>query len=293
MARDIVDKTPDPVSQFQDLISGFATRDAGGLPLGDVFGHALNRLSVCYGILESAKLAASFAQVVPAHDGIPPNFEFAIAGAVPQDKPGTREYPAAHLAPCTLKIGDPAASGAPANLFDVFADGVTRAFVFNLFGKTERVHKLANYSDGICERNKSQNDWVHVLAACSTEVVRNRHATPREVFFDALIPRFQVVAGQQLVNMESTLGQVPPPAESLIVDQTGQPYGRAERPTDVRIHSPSPAAWRANREAVVQILAAYSGTHSPRQEDVSRLAHQFKALRSNEEREARGRNRAR
>ena len=92
----------DEVRQFDDLVSGYDTRDDAGLPLGDVYGHALNRLKISYGILEAAKLAGDIWGYGNG-DGVPPSFEAYPVGAHPQDRTGwSRQYPAAHVSPCRL-----------------------------------------------------------------------------------------------------------------------------------------------------------------------------------------------
>src|SRR5947209_9151930 len=148
--RDVYNRNPDPVAQFNARVAGWGTRAAAGLPLGDVLGHSPNRLAVCYGVLNAAKLAAGYGRT-DSNSAITGQFRFAPVGAIPQDWRGSREYPAAHLSPCSLRVGDPAASKPGAPLFNVFADGVTRSYVGGLFAKTELVHVLVNRADSRCE----------------------------------------------------------------------------------------------------------------------------------------------
>jgi hypothetical protein len=294
LAREYIDENPDPVAQFNDLVAGFGTRDRGGLPLGNVYAHALNRYDICHAILEAAQLGSQHAQLIPGVDGIPPKFEFMIGGAVPQDRRGTREYPAAHLAPGTVKLGDPASVANPVGLYDIFSDGVTKGYVYALFGRTELVHRLTNYCDSVCERKKSGDGLAQALVDSCEIVARDPRAKPIEVLHDKLIPDFKNVAGRQLAVMETTLSATPPEqleTSSPIVDQYGLPYRNGERPADTRIHSPSPDAWRANRQAVIQILGTYAGANEPDIRTIRERLDHFKALRFNEEREARGRRR--
>jgi hypothetical protein len=274
MSREIFIPNPNPAQQASDLLAGTLMRDDGGLPLGDVQSHALGRLTVCYGVLEAVRLAADV-------DRLPAAFTFEATGAAVQDRRGRRDYPAAHVVPCGLSVGSPAA-GAPQALHDVFASGINRSFVSGLFGKTELVHRLTNYADLLCERTRTGDGMANSLVEGCTIVARDRRVSPREVLHEKLIPEFQVIAGRQIVDMAKTLPENEAP--SRLVDQFGRPF--YERPADYRIHSVSPQAYRANRRAVLQILSLYAGTHTPLTSALDRLVDQFKALRSNEIREA-------
>ncbi len=273
MAREVFDSSPDEVALFNARVSGWSTRDAGGLPLGDVSGHALNRLTQCYAIIESAKLAGDFGAIAGHQD-------FMVAGASVQDWRGTRDYPAAHLAPCTLKIGTPGSSSAPKPLYQSFEDGINRSFVANLFAKTEPVHRLVNYADSLCERQKGGTGMGEILAQACRTVAKDPKANPREVLHDELIPIFQMVANERITLMRQTIPEDYRP--SPLLNQFGRPY--YQRPEDVRVHSPSPEAYKANRAAVLQVLSLYAGAHNPRLDALAKVADQFKALRANEQR---------
>lgn len=291
MAREIDDANPDEGSQFEDRISGFGTRDATGLPLGDVLGHSLNRLVVCYGVLEAADLAADYAQIAGG-DGIPPNFDFFAVGASPQDRQGSNEYPAAHLVPCSLEVGNPKSTKARPKLYELYADGINRSFVRDLFRRTELVHVLTNRADSRCEgtARKDKDGMAHVLARSCETVVRDPKLSAKDVFFDKLVPEFQAVAQRQLIEFNEKLLARFPDALSpqvSIVDQYGKPIRSNWDPLrmDARIHSSSPAAWKANRQAISQILSTYATTRAM-QSDIARMSEQFRALKANEEREA-------
>ena len=285
MPREIIDEDPDEVKQFNDLVAGFGTRDDGGLPLGNVYAHAENRLTVCHAILEGSRLLATSGQLLAGYNGIPAHYEFSIGGAVPQDRQGTREYPAAHLAPGTIKLGDPFQAKRPDNLYELFSDGITRAYVYKLFAQTELVHRLTNYVNSLCERKRTGDGMGKALVESCSLVAHDLGANTVEVLHDELIPKFQSVARSQLAIMEDTLSSAPPEhLESLpLVDQYGKPYRTSERPTDTRIHSPSPAAWVANRRAVMQILGTYGGICEPQMPAIRHTLGQFRALRANED----------
>ncbi len=295
--RDIYDENPDEVRQFDDLVSGYDTRDDAGLPLGDVYGHALNRLKISYGILEAAKLAADIWGYGNG-DGVPPIFEAYPVGAHPQDRTGwSRQYPAAHVSPCRLEVGDPQGAPTRTNLYRRYGCGITRGFVEGLFSRTDIIHKLANYSDGLCEgtsRTAARTGMSHVLASSCTTLFRDQRASARTIFFDELIPGYGAVAAQQLDAVET--GLIDRFADALepevgLVDPTGRPFSwNPEGRTDTRVHSPSPLAWKANRRAVVQILEIYASTLAPRSGDLAEIRGQFVALRANEQREARNGN---
>jgi hypothetical protein len=298
--RDIYNLNPDRVEQFKAKIAGWGTRDLTGLPLGDVLGHSLNRLAVCYGALSAAKLAAAYGRT-DARSAIESHFNFTPVAAIPQDWRGRRDYPAAHLAPCSLRVGDPAAAKPGAPLFNVFADGVTRSYVGWLFARTELVHVLVNRADSRCEgtpkagKPPEKPGLAQVLTRGCDLLISNPYATPREIMYDVVMPGFRTVIAERLTDftLESQKLQDDIFEESTgLVDAQGRPFDWDPERADFSIHSESPEALKANRRALANVLETYVSTREPRSEDIALSDEHFRALRSNEEREARTRLRA-
>jgi hypothetical protein len=325
--REVQDKNPNPVRQFNDLIAGFVCRDALGLPLGDVSGHATRRLTTCYGIIEAAHLATQFGQVGHG-DGIPRHYEFSPIGAVPQDRRGTVEFPAAHLAPCTLEVGNPdSADVRPELLYKVFSDGITRSFTEGLFKTTELVHWLANYADRRLERTRrtigsEKIGLSHVLAQSCNLTLQDPHLAPREIFFEKLLPESKQVVQRicfdywsELESPDTVQSAEPDVAHGSglvdrfgrpydlapdttqntgLVDRLGRPYNWEPERADMRVSAKaSPEIRRINQQAVLQILNTYATTEAPHSSDLNKIAGNFQALRANEEREALHRERTR
>jgi len=127
---------------------------------------------------------------------------------------------------------------------------------------------------------------AEALVESCTLAARNHRVSTVEVLHDELIPKFQRVARDRLAVVATSLSSAPPELleTSALLDRHGRPYRTAERPADTRIHSPSPTAWVANRQAVLQILGTYASTNEPKMPDIRRTLDQFQALRANENR---------
>jgi hypothetical protein len=187
--REIIDTNPDRVKQFNERLSGFATRDLSGVPLGDVSGHALNRLDVCYGILQTFDVAAELARYENDEKTLT-KLKVLPTGAAVQDWQATTEFPAAHRAPCNLLIANHSSHAPPQMVQQLFQDGANRGFIANLFGQTDIVHYLTNYADRLCEgtNNKDRFGISHVLARNCELLLRDGQLTAKELFFDSFMP---------------------------------------------------------------------------------------------------------
>jgi hypothetical protein len=254
-------------------------------------------LTVCYGIIEAAGLGAELGQVGHG-DGIPPHYEFFPVGAVPQDRQGSFEFPAAHLAPCTLEVADPKNAKDRPELYRIFSDGISRSFIEGLFKKTELVHRLTNYADSLCEGTKrpEKTGMSHVLAQSCKLMVQDSRLSPKEIFYEKLVPEFQQEARRQLDDYQSKLSRrFPDPAPRTgLLDRFGRPFDWDPERADTRVSAKaSPETRRLNQEAVVQILNIYATTRAPQLSEVNTMAGQFQALRANERREALDRERTR
>ena len=292
--RDIYNRNPDPVAQFNARIAGWNTRDLTGLPLGDVLGHGLNRLAVCYGVLNAAHLAGAYGRM-GAKPGLFKQYRFEPVGAIPQDWRGSKEYPAAHLAPCSLLVFDPTGAKQAKPLFDIFADGVTRSHVRGLFAKTELVHVLVNYADSRCEgtpkggKQTEKTGFAQVLARACDRLIHEPQAKPRDVMYGFLAPGFRAVIGERIrdftqesLKLQDDFLEAP----SDLVDARGRPFDWNPERSDLSIKSASPEALKANRRAVLQALDIYASIREPRLADIARSDGEFAALRLNEIRES-------
>jgi len=290
--RNIRNVNPDPVAQFNARALGYNFRDAWGLPLGNFLGHSSKRLETCYAALEATRLAVRYARVGP-DPGLPRAYRFFPTGSPPQDWQGAPDYPAAHCAPTSLRVGNPASVGPRPRLQDVYADGISRAFVENLFGQTELVHRLTNYADQLCEGTWRRGQSIGMrydLARSCDELVIDERASPREVFYDLLVPSFRASAQRELNAFEERIDADDPEAgrPSPLVDRYGDPFQFEPERADTRVSDKAPPDVQLkNQLAVVQVLTAYVETPAPSSSRVEPIAGQFKALASNEERLAR------
>src|SRR5258708_7846500 len=99
-------------------------------------------------------------------------------GAVPQDRQGSPEFPAAHLAPCTLEVGHPSsAGGTRPEIYRTFSDAITRTYTEDLFRKTDLVHRLTNYADVLHEgtRGSGKTGVSHILVQSCNLTVKDPH----------------------------------------------------------------------------------------------------------------------
>ena len=294
--REIFDPNPDEVGQFNERIAGYATRDFSGVPLGDVTGHALNRLDACYGILQAFDVASELARYENDEKAVT-GLKVRPTGAAFQDWQATSEYPAAHQAPCGLSIADPSSNVPPQKVQQLFKDGTNRGFIANLFGQTDIVHYLTNYADRICEGTSSRRGFgiSHVLARNCELLLHDEDLTAREVFFDSFMPQLQTVIvqkhqdyNQRLIRFETKHATSPP---GVVLDLQGRPFNQDPARSDFRVGRAAPRDVRlTNQRAVVQILSTYSATVQPRRTELVAMDEKFKAVRYNEQRERTHRN---
>ena len=311
MARRDIGPT-DPVGRTLDLIAGYGFRDAVGLPLGDVFAHALRRLRTSYAIIEAAHLGATFGQVGHGN-GVPPHYRFSPGAARVQDRSGIVQYPAAHLAPCTLAVGRPGtARGDQPALYQIFAHPITTEYTTELFRKTDIVHRLTNHADSLHEGTAKRPGTSQMLAQSCDLMLQDPWLKPRDVFHEAFLPKFRARAQSLLADCESELSGsaasnpggllnrfgrpfnwdpdfAPAPGAGL-VDRWGRPFDWDPDRSDARVgrHAP-PEVRRINLAALAQILRTYATVATPRAADMKEIAEHFRALNVNEASEAKKR----
>ena len=163
--REILFRNYDPVRRTNELLAGYKTRAAGGLPLGNVHGHVQNRLTAAYRILKALEVGIKLGRV-----NDPGKLD--AVGASVQDKRGTRIYPAAHLAPCGIAIGTKP-GGTPQELYDAFKNPIGNSFVKDIFGQTDLVHVFVNWVDTQIDRTKERDLLPKPRTpACSASEIR-------------------------------------------------------------------------------------------------------------------------
>jgi hypothetical protein len=305
----------DPVARTLDMIAGYGFRDSVGLPLGDVYGHALRRLKTSYAIIEAAHLGAAFGQVGHG-DGIPPQHKFFPGAARVQDRSGIVRYPAAHIAPCTLTVGSPgvARKDQPA-LYQIFAHPITTEYTTELFRKTDIVHRLTNHADWLHEGTAKHPGMSQILAESCNLMLADPYHKPREVFHEKFLPAFRQHAQHLLSDCESALpGSAASDPDGLLdrfgnpfnarldpetapgaglVDRFGRPFDWDPDRSDTRVGKNAPLeVRRTNLPALGQILGVYVTAQLPAS-DEKQVAEHARGVKANEESEARGRARER
>lgn len=281
--REVRDTNPNPVSQFNDLIAGYNTRDISGRPLGDVRGHSVARLRTCYGILHAARLAVQSATMQIENEV---RLEVSPAGEPPQDRKHTHDYPAAHLAPCKLIITRGWALRPNIALFLIYRNGIARSYTRSLFETTDIVNVLTNKADTYCEGFSRSDKFgtAHELARCANLVMSDYKLSVRDVFFRELVPGFRRVAldrldarSEQLDSMYPGHGDISP-----LVDQFGKLYAAPAMVTDHRLGSTSATAQQTNYQATVQILELYANSPTPPLHELDRIQAAFHTLHNDE-----------
>jgi hypothetical protein len=305
----------DPVARTLDMIAGYGFRDALGLPLGDVYAHALRRLKTSYAIIEAAHLGAAFGQVGHG-DGIPPQYNFFPGAARVQDRSGIIRYPAAHIAPCTLTVGRP---GTPRKdqpaLYQIFAHPITTEYTTELFRKTDIVHRLTNHADWLHEGTARNPGMSQILAESCNLMLADPYLRPREILHEKFLPAFRQRAQHLLSDCESALSGStasdpgglldrfgnpfnahldPEPAPGAgLVDRFGRPFDWDPDRSDTRVGKSAPAeVRRTNLPALAQILGVYVTTQMPAA-DEKQVAGQFRGHEVNEQSKSKERKRER
>lgn len=217
---------PDPVASMLHVM-GPGDEDATRLPLGDLHGHALNRLHTAFAIIAAAQLAARAGRQIPGYGrGIPRGFGFFPVAAPVQDHRsglGTR-YVAAHRAPCALEVGPHGGNprGQPL-LHQMFRHPDTTAYVTALFERTDIVHRLANVVDSRYEEGTRQTAGMRqILAGCCNLAILNPRSDPREIYYDGFVPSLRTNAQRVFEINEDHLGRI----EGALTPE--DPYRRSE-----------------------------------------------------------------
>jgi len=286
--RTIFDHTPNPVELFDELYFG-AERDFLGLPLGDVAGHVRRRYTACYGALCLARMLTDIGRI----DGVT---TIDIVGAHFQGKRTSVEFPAAHVIPCDLLIAPPGHPPPGVHLYDLLRNSFNQTWVkLNIFGQTDRVHRLVNVADRSCEAGS--DGMALAFATACENVIRDglaaRHLTGRRAgpppsapVLSALerliIPCFAAAATARLRALEEDL--TPFEHTELTRKHTLNRLGKpaVERPADTRLGSSDAQVRAAARISLHQVLTIYTDITLVGRAELAAISSQVQALRTNE-----------
>jgi hypothetical protein len=285
--RTIFDHDPDPVRLLDELYFQGA-RGFSGLPLGDVAGHARRRYTACYGVLHLAQLLTELGAI----DAVP---SLEVRGALFQDKRTSTEFPAAHALPCDLAVILPGQSAAGVHLYDLLRNPLNQTWVrLNVFGQTDRVHRLVNVADRSCEAGT--DGMAAVFATACEAVIRHglqsraimsagslfmRNSVPTH-FNSILVPGFVDVARTRLRAMEGslTMHERTERLRDRLLDPFGRPSGSP--PTDTRLSSPADEARTAAKLSLCQVLRTYADAGLVDGVALNLIENKIGALRQNE-----------
>ena len=268
MARQIFDRNPDPADLLDELYRD-GVRDFKGLPLGNVTEHAQDRLIVSYQVLCLFAVARDLG-LLPGPVVVEPT------GSAVQDRQTSGEFQAAHVLPSDLMVTP--AAGSAARLHHFFRDPFSRVWMQrNVFGRTDRVHRLTNLADSYCEAAGMRRTIADACAA----VVNNR-LSPMRVFENTLAPGYAAAARTAL--QENLRSVAPADGPEFVRQPLLDRFGKAAipRPTDTRVGSPNAEARLAARRTLNQVLEIYAGLATAPRHLMVVAAGQVDALRGNE-----------
>jgi hypothetical protein len=166
------------------------------------------RLTMSYMVL-------NLCQVIRDLGRLGPGTVFEPIGAMWQDKRTSGEFPAAHVLPCDIEIvSRPRASPAlmprhiviapprraRARLYELFKNPANRTCIqLNVFGETDRVHRLTNVADRSCEAGP--DGLAAVLCGACQSLVDGR-GTVDSIFTTLLVSRYSEAARQRVQDLD-------------------------------------------------------------------------------------------
>jgi hypothetical protein len=216
-----------------------------------------------------------------------------VTGARFQDKKTSQEFPAAHAIPCDLLLDLPGQGITGVRLYDLLRDPFSRTWVrLEIFGQTDRVHRLTNIADRRCEEGGMISAFA---AACDTAILDGLRAATLAaagarsapvsasvagLFERTLVPAFIATAALAELETEFTVEEREHVATAPLLDRFGKPI--AARPTDTRLGSPDAEARAKARSAIRQVLQTYADPGLVDRAALSAIAGKIDALRLNE-----------
>jgi hypothetical protein len=287
--RTIYDHDPDPARLLDELYFR-VERGVHGLPLGNVSGHAQRRYTACYGVLCLVEWLVERGLISPAS-------RLEARGARFQDKQTSVEFPAAHVLPCDLAVSQPAQPRPAVHLYDLLQNPFNRTFVrLNIFGRTDRAHRLVNVADRSCEAGTDGMAAVFVeaceevvqLSLRAGSITRSgthlRRKAALTQFNTILVPGFANAARVRLRAMEKSRSRLElermESRRGDLVDRFGR--SAAPQPTDTRLSSSSDEARIAATISLCQILRIYTDESLVDPHALARVEGQIGALSFNE-----------
>lgn len=239
--REIMDNNPDPLPLFTELYED-VVRTADSVPIGALHRHAEGRLQQSYAVLALIEQGREIGL-------LPKEGEFVATGARVQDKRTSRMYPAAHRLPCDLSIKY---DGQSVRLTDFFEEGLDKTWIDkNIFGPTDRIHRLANVADQWCEDGGMKTTLVKAANA-----VLDGKMTARRAMDDIVQPGYAAAIATAREKVERNFSIIERQALSQrIVTIQGQPF-RLPDPTALNVKGLSERA--AAKDVMERTLAAYS-----------------------------------
>jgi hypothetical protein len=286
--RVIFDQDPNPAHLLDELYFE-VERGYLGVPLGQVATHATKRFTACYGALCLAQILVELGSIASV-----PTLE--VRGALYQDKQTSTEFPAAHALPCELSLFLPGGRAGGVPLHGLLRNPFNQTWVQrNVFGQTDRVHRLVNVADRSCEAG--EDGMAAVLAEACEEVIRNgledrvvsRFGAPPlprpllTIFNQIVVAGFTAVADQRLHDLERELTdyEMSEMMRGHLVNRFGNYV--APQPTDTRKTSPHQAARAAARIILCQVFRTYSDPGLVDVAALNEIEDKVGALRINEQ----------
>ncbi|TQN59178.1 AAA family ATPase [Agrobacterium tumefaciens] len=207
--RSIFQSRADALGLFVELYDN-ALRDTERRPIGNIESHAGGRLTQSYMALKLVEAARDLGL-------LPDNATIVATRAMVQDKHGTREFPAAHRLPADLAIEMP--NGSRRRLTDSFDFALNRTAIDrNIFGRTDRLSRLANVVDSWLEAAGMRK----TLARAANAVASGMSADA--AMSEVLEPGYEAAISQAQGRLERNIAIAERSAmAAMIVDERGEP----------------------------------------------------------------------
>ncbi|WP_234625040.1 hypothetical protein RMS29_027545 (plasmid) [Agrobacterium rosae] len=265
--RFIHDARPDPEKLLAELYEN-THRDASSRPLGNVAGHAQERLAATYAALKLVEVARD-------QGLLPENPTLIATKAMVQDKRTSQEFPAAHRMPGDLAIQNE--DGSTTRLTDVFKVDLNKVAIDReVFATTDRVNRLVNVADGWAENAGMKT----ALALAATEVARG--ASAGSAMKDIIEPGYAdaVKAAYSKVEMNFTVAEQQIVGGAILDARTMQPIrGVIE---NLKLSSTDQEARAHAKELIRLTLHTYSKETELGEEQQLRIDNLIEGIKDNE-----------
>jgi hypothetical protein len=167
-----------------------------------------------------------------------------------------------------------------------FKNAINKVLITELFAQTDRVHRLANFADQVCEGNDRNPGISHALARNCELLLRDEHLTAKRVFNNHFLPEIRLLFLTKSFKYDLSNPTEPPDHVCHLVDRSGNPLHPEPSRNDYRVGRSLPSNIRdPNVRVVSQILKIYAETTQPTPTDVVAMEERFKGVRFNEAQE--------